>query len=596
MVKSRTSFWFTVIQRLDTKHLLSWLVSSCVFLAPALILTVDRADSIILSVLAAVGIYVFVRHGPRGLALRPDERKLILVFALWYAIILLSYILGDQTDTGFKMIGRSLRIPLIIPAFLACRRYLTQKTWFFAGLVVAAFATLFIALGQSIQAPESVRASGVAQAIPFGDLSISIAFMAAAFAFIWRPKRKQLRYLLAGAAISSGLIASILSGTRGGWVAVPVLLLITALVFSRNSGKRGIKVFVLTCMFVVVALLLAPRDLVLGRSKDTLDNLQSYFGYLQLAHNNDVVRHGCLNDPLFLKMTQDSINSIYHTRLLVTVIDDSAALEAAGLLHGCQSGQVLRVVNPSKTQNAALYLRRDTSTAFGNQTIEVIVRGRGSISIEQSLDQRKAPFDYDVYKKVLYTQGVKKLAWPYFWLAPGGSAYLIPIQRYDGEYIFPFVTGSVGKRFEMWSAAWHIFIQHPLLGSGTGSFLKEVAEQVKKGKISASVGNFDHPHNDYLNALSGQGLLGLIVYLLGLLFPLFLFSRALRTDDQYKKAAGFAGMILIVGLLVFAFTETMFIHSIVMSSYGIFVAILASIAMGENDIEAQNFRHAGDPN
>ena len=126
-------------------------------------------------------------------------------------------------------------------------------------------------------------------------------------------------------------------------------------------------------------------------------------------------------------------------------------------------------------------------------------------------------------------------------------------------------------------------------------FRSEVAELVKERDISPSVVTFDHPHNDYLNALSGQGLIGFAVYLLGLIYPLFLFGRALRADDQYKKAAGFAGVILISGLLVFGFTETMFVHSIVMSTYGIYVAILASIILGKNNDTGHDALLSDDP-
>lgn len=595
MDKSRVGSLATTVRRLDTESLLGWLVSACGLFGPSVMLTVNRADSVILSVLALIGIYAVVRHGFRNFALSTDERRLILVFAMWYAVILLAYFAGDQTDTGFKMIGRSLRIPLMIPAFIACRRYFTHKMWLFAGLLFAAFAALLMALIQSIHTSQLVRASGVAQAITFGDLSISIAFMAVSFWFVWRPKRKQLRYLLAGAAMSCGLIASILSGTRGGWVALPVFLIITALVFSRNSGRRGIKVFVMGSVFVIVALLLAPSTIVLGRTMDALNNLRSYSSYLHLISNGDLNRHGCLNDPLLLGMIRDSTNSVYNTRLTVSVIDDSTALKEAGFLRGCQSGQVIHVVNPSKTSTAALYLPRDTITPSGDQIVEFIMRGQGAISIEQSVDSYKMAFDYSDYKRVQYEQSVKRLAWPYFWLPPGDGVYFTSVQRGSGEYIFPFVTGSIGKRFEMWRAAWHIFKQHPFLGAGTGSFLKEVAELVKERDISPSVVTFDHPHNDYLNALSGQGLIGFAVYLLGLIYPLFLFGRALRADDQYKKAAGFAGVILISGLLVFGFTETMFVHSIVMSTYGIYVAILASIILGKNNDTGHDALLSDDP-
>jgi O-antigen ligase len=97
------------------------------------------------------------------------------------------------------------------------------------------------------------------------------------------------------------------------------------------------------------------------------------------------------------------------------------------------------------------------------------------------------PIDTDQYKLVEHTQDIKELSWPVFWVQAGSPFYFVPVQSITGEYVFPFVSSSVGERLEMWRAAWHIFLQHPLLGAGTGSFLDEVAKRVRSGDIFLQV-------------------------------------------------------------------------------------------------------------
>ncbi|HET7921255.1 MAG TPA: O-antigen ligase family protein, partial [Gammaproteobacteria bacterium] len=132
---------------------------------------------------------------------------------------------------------------------------------------------------------------------------------------------------------------------------------------------------------------------------------------------------------------------------------------------------------------------------------------------------------------------------------------------------------------EMWRVAWQIFLHHPLMGAGSGAFMKETARMVETHDISPGITRYDHPHNDYFNAMVSWGVLGLVAYLLVLGLPLKLYIGAVRTGTGDRKAAGFVGIIMISGLLIFGLTETMFTHSIVMSWYVTFTAMLTAIML-----------------
>jgi O-antigen ligase len=63
---------------------------------------------------------------------------------------------------------------------------------------------------------------------------------------------------------------------------------------------------------------------------------------------------------------------------------------------------------------------------------------------------------------------------------------------------------SDSKRVSMWRGSWHVFLDHPLLGTGLGTL--QTVYPPYETLYDAKVVN--HSHNDYLEALAETGLLG----------------------------------------------------------------------------------------
>ncbi|HEX5339582.1 MAG TPA: O-antigen ligase family protein [Gammaproteobacteria bacterium] len=577
------------LRQFDMERTLCWVVSACAFLFPLTVLSVNRADSAILLLLGAIGLYVFLRFGVRTLALSRRELLLMGIFLGWYAVIVLCYFAGDTTYIGFKMLGRNLRLLFFVPAFLACRRYLVNGELIFKGLVLAPFGIVALGLWQFMHADGHIRASGFVDAIPFGDLSMAMAFMAPAILLMTQKRRTAWCYLLVGTALSAGIGASILSGSRGGWIALPLMLTVTVTVLSNRSRKRALKVFLLSAAFVLLAWRVAPQEIIKNRIDNALSDINNYYNYVQLIERNDVRRIGCLNDQLFLKLLTQKLQIKYGNYLKFNVMQDENNIKKSGFLSLCQSGSVIRVANSNKLENKFFAIPRSVIRTVGAQNVEFFIKGKGLVSVVHSKNSTWRQFDNPDYKLVTKIQDTSSLAWPVFSIQKGGEFYFVPVQKKMGEYVFPFANDSVGQRLEMWRAAWHIFKQHILMGAGTGSFLDEVGKRVRAGDVSPAIISYDHPHNDYMNVLSSQGTFGFLAFLLALGYPLSLFVSSLRSKNKEVKAAGFSGVIMISGLLIFGLTETMFTHSIVMSWYVTFTAMFAAIIFrpddGKHDVE-----------
>jgi O-antigen ligase len=111
---------------------------------------------------------------------------------------------------------------------------------------------------------------------------------------------------------------------------------------------------------------------------------------------------------------------------------------------------------------------------------------------------------------------------------------------------------SEGRRVGMLHGTWHIFLDHPVLGTGLGT-LQQVFpryETVNDGLI------VNHTHNDYVEALAETGLIGGICFALFLIVLFWNGWKILAADKDNRNLTYHAGaLIACFGLLVHAFVD-----------------------------------------
>jgi len=85
---------------------------------------------------------------------------------------------------------------------------------------------------------------------------------------------------------------------------------------------------------------------------------------------------------------------------------------------------------------------------------------------------------------------------------------------------------SASIRLVAWESAWNIFKESPLMGVGMGDVEEEMERQYVKNQVLIREGSRPgSPHNQYIEWLVGYGLIGLIISLLILLYPLIFSTR-----------------------------------------------------------------------
>ena len=147
------------------------LTALLVLLFPAACLLINRSDSVSLLVLAAIGLWVWVRNGFKSGFTRHDW-LFVAVFAGFFLAGVLAFEFGHQTDDGFRLLGRYLRLLFVLPVLLALRRYRPPAPALWAGLGLAAVVLGMDAVWESVKAGGFLRPDGDTNvAILFGDLA-----------------------------------------------------------------------------------------------------------------------------------------------------------------------------------------------------------------------------------------------------------------------------------------------------------------------------------------------------------------------------------------------------------------------------------------
>lgn len=543
----------------------------------ALSLTVNYAASVPFFLLAIIGMYVGLRRGFLNGLTRP-EKWAMRIFAAYPIVAIVSYLAGVQTNVGFRFLGRDLRFLLFIPVFLAIRWSRPHAKHVGWALAVAAVYAFMIALIQDRPWPAPVPHGVAGTHITFGDLALLSGFMAAAI--LWPgeadPLRRKLIELIASVlAVAVSIAASVVAGARGGWIAIPILggMLISENLFRGRGGWR-LRSALAVGLIVASGLSVWLVPSVNHRVTMAYKNLIAY----KVVANAQEINTPCVDSQDFLNVLV--AKSKFRGPGVIKIVRLEKSQRASLPAYGCSGSYAIEVTVPTysrKPAYLALY-RGNWPAGASKQRATLLARGNASFNLGW-----KAPWTQISDSKQWRRYGIAK-AFPktdrthgaHIKVRPGYSVLLIPMQERRGAFAFPLVKTSVGHRLEMWRAALALFLKNPWLGSGTGSFHATGEAALGDSAAAPVVGGYEHAHSDYLTSLGTKGVLGFLVLLALLLTPRLLDSRL--NGGKRVRVMKVPTLMLVCGFGAFALTETMLIHSLVISWFVINSALLVALS------------------
>lgn len=557
-------------------HILRLLVTAIVLLFPACCMLLDRSDSWSLGLLSLVGLWVWVRHGFAPHMSR-DEWLFVAAFALFFLGAVLSFQFGTQTDAGFRLLGRYLRLMFVFPALLALRRYRPSPAVVWAGLGLGALALGADAVWEQVQANGFLRADGDTNvAILFGDLATLTTFAFAAGYLYIDGRLPRLGPWLVSVGVLAGLLACFLSGTRGAWLAMPVLII---LFLACRHVLRPRTVFIGGGAVLLLFGLLyeLPQTHVRQRIGGAFSEIEAYRAVTQ-----DIQRTGsraqCLDRRDVLEAWMGGVIVTRTPGLKLEVQETKSEIANSLRALGCGGDRIYaaHIYNGSPS-TVHLTLFRAPRDRTGTATTTLLMRGNGTVGFAAIPASYLRVHDQSFHSVTLrgparHSNQIMLL------LRPGFTFDLVPMETHVGEYRYALMHSSSAQRLEMWRAASLLFLQAPLMGVGAGAYQARTRELVDAGAVAPLTAEFDHPHSEFFHALSERGLLGLLALLMLLGVPAWIYYKAVRSRNAVRAMAGMGGLLVVTGFAIFGLTETMFVHSVTLTWYvimtGVFIVLV----------------------
>lgn len=117
---------------------------------------------------------------------------------------------------------------------------------------------------------------------------------------------------------------------------------------------------------------------------------------------------------------------------------------------------------------------------------------------------------------------------------------------------------SMGSRLKMWSNGINAWIERPFLGWGSlPAIKKQFPEQwAELNKLD----DFNHLHNEYIDALAKNGIVGFTSFIFLLIAPLYYFVGIIRKKSTEAIPFAAAGIALIVCIMIFGLTQCFLLH------------------------------------
>lgn len=251
----------------------TWYCASAIFLFGLLALILPSGYSVGAALLLLGGLYTLTQDR------RPLNKRdfyLLLVLAFFTAEGIVNAVGHQLSGNGYDKI---LRFALAIPAFYLIRWTKPTLHWAWAGLSLGSIGAGGFAFYQKFFLHLD-RPQGFLHPIQFGNLSMlmglfCIAGLAWAVSLPQTQSRRGYVLLLSLGAVA-GILGSLLSGSRGGWVGLPFVFLV---LFRSYHGffKWRTKLVVLGLLVAsVVAIYSLPQLPVQHRVKQAISDIQQY--------------------------------------------------------------------------------------------------------------------------------------------------------------------------------------------------------------------------------------------------------------------------------------------------------------------------------
>ncbi|MDR5903054.1 O-antigen ligase family protein [Halomonas icarae] len=198
-----------------------------------------------------------------------------VVCALFAFLWMLGSSWHGETLQAFQLVWPTM---LMAPMLLVLLRFPPASAWFWAGALSGGVASGVSSLWQRVVWHEMrSEGSGNLNAILYGNFSLLLAmFCLAGLGWAWGYRRSSLWTVALLMGAGGGLLGSILSGTRGGWVTLPALLGVLWWVHGRGLRRTQTLSLVSGGVLALALVIMLPQTGVQQRIAGGLEHATRY--------------------------------------------------------------------------------------------------------------------------------------------------------------------------------------------------------------------------------------------------------------------------------------------------------------------------------
>ncbi|MEX2516935.1 MAG: O-antigen ligase family protein [Gammaproteobacteria bacterium] len=234
--------------------------------------------------LALLGLFsLFLSNATACRRFLPEERLAAAGYTIFGTTIIISLIHTGASREAVGDLDTLLRPLWAILLLILFIRVKIHESVLWYGLACGAIVAGTNAIYEFISASHYIRASGATSANTYGNLALIMGFLSAmgCYYFLGRG-RSQL--VIPAIALILGLIASILSGSRGSWLVIPILGLCLLATYWQSSYRRHAITGIAIIAVMTLVLVLVPQTGVIDRVNEAVSNFKLYLA--------DPIAHG----------------------------------------------------------------------------------------------------------------------------------------------------------------------------------------------------------------------------------------------------------------------------------------------------------------
>lgn len=243
--------------------------SLAVFLFSALALVITGGYGLGAAMLL-LGSTVLLWKRPK-LALKKDDYLLIGVLFLYFAVNTVNNVI--HADPG-REYDAPLRFLLAIPALLLLLAYPARPASLWTSLSLGAIGGgIFVGWQGLVEGIE--RPGGTTNAIQYGNVSMLLGILCLC-GLMWASTRRRGWTALLTLGAVFGMFGSLMTGSRGGWIAMPICSYILVRHHADVHGKRYLYVGLLALAALIGVAYAIPQTTIRARTELAIHELQDF--------------------------------------------------------------------------------------------------------------------------------------------------------------------------------------------------------------------------------------------------------------------------------------------------------------------------------